>query len=182
MVALTCVGGRLTSSRRSRMRAGERRTTAMVVLSLSAARAAWPDLADRVDPLRRSAARMAAERWSPNPQALAIVDFRVATWDGPAATRLPWEWPLDPLVVQMLSDIEEAWDDFAFRDGGQCGLRVPRDRVQRQLERPFDGTRRATTVQSLARRSSITVQCWRILRARRRLASRSSGPRRPSRG
>jgi hypothetical protein len=85
--------------------------TATISLALGAVARGWPEFQDRIADLRRGASLLVADRWSPDPDALAVVDFRVPTWDGPAATRFPWEWPLDALAVQMLADIEEPWSE-----------------------------------------------------------------------
>jgi hypothetical protein len=90
---------------------GTIQATASVALALGAVGSAWPELSERTEPLRRSAARGIARKWTPDSEALAVVNFRVPTWDGPAPTKFPWEWPLDALVVQVLSDVDEPWSE-----------------------------------------------------------------------
>ncbi len=81
---------------------GRLQATATVCMSLDAVGDRWPELRQRTNPLIEGAIRYVTETWDPNPDAIATIDFRVPTWDGPATTRFPWEWPLDALVVQML--------------------------------------------------------------------------------
>lgn len=90
---------------------GRLQATATVCMSLDAATRRHPELRSRTSPLLEGGFRYIAEAWEPDPQAIATINFRVPTWDGPAATRFPWEWPLDALIVQMLSLSPQRWDN-----------------------------------------------------------------------
>lgn len=80
--------------------------TTLTALALTHIVETWDDLAPRAFALVRSAIAFLARRWRPNPEGFGRITFRVPRWDGPADAAISWEWPLDPLVVPLLTRAE----------------------------------------------------------------------------
>ena len=73
------------------------RATCLFAMVLGAMDTRFSD--SRLRGLQTQAIAYLLTRWSPDPQAVLKVEFRVPTWEGPALSTFTWEPPADALIV-----------------------------------------------------------------------------------
>jgi hypothetical protein len=98
--------------------------TATVWLTLESMAEAWPEFTDEIAGLRSPTVRFVETVWKPDPERFARIAFRVPTWNGPTDTRVPWEWPIDPLVVSALLTAERRGSRLSHSTHSQIGQAI----------------------------------------------------------